>query len=138
MHRTSISPRREDYLRAILRLEEETDRVGITKIARYLRLSKSTVSERLKELMRDGFVVESSYASVRLTPRGRKTAQLITYKHRVIEVFLHSILKMPKSKVHKEAHLLEHALSEEVAKKLAHFLGNPRHDPHGMPIPRLN
>ncbi len=138
MHHSSISPRREDYLRAILRLEEEAGRVGTTKIARYLRLSKSTVSERLKELMHDGFVVDSTYSSIRLTPRGRKAARSVTRKHRIIEVFLHSILKMPKSKVHDEAHALEHALSDEAAKKLARFLGNPRRAPHGMPIPNSN
>lgn len=135
MH-TPISPRREDYLRAIERLE--AGGAGTTGIARYLRLSKSTVSERLKELMRDGFVVESSYSSVRLTPRGRRAARSVTRKHRIIEVFLHSVLKMPKSKIHKEAHALEHAVSDDVAEKLARFLGNPRKDPHGTPIPRAH
>ena len=138
MHRTSISPRREDYLRAIMRLEEEGEHVGITQIARYLHLSISTVSERLKELMKAGFVVQSSYSSIRLTPRGRKAATLITYKHRLIEVFLNSTLKIPRSKVHKEAHVLEHAMSNEVIRKLGRFLKNPRLDPHGMQIPRVN
>lgn len=137
MHHTAISPRREDYLRAINRLEEGGGRVGITQIARYMRLSKSTVSERLKELMAVGLAVSGSYSLIRLTPRGRRAARLITYKHRIIEVFLHSTLKIPSSKVHKEAHMLEHALSDKVTRKLARFLGNPRRDPHGMQIPNL-
>lgn len=132
----SISSTREDYLRAIRRIEEDGKTVGITAIAEYLRLSKSTVSERLKELMRAGLVKKSIYSPVRLTPRGRKAADMITRKHRIVEVFLHSALKIPAGKVHKEAHMLEHAMSDGVTRKLSRFLGDPKYDPHGRRIPR--
>ena len=134
-----LSATREDYLSAIHRLEEENaGLVSTTETARYLHLSKSTVSERLKELMQDGLVVPDRYSSIKLTPRGRKLAQSITFKHRILEVFLHSTLKIPSSKVHAEAHRLEHGVSDAVAKKLRHFLGNPKYDPHGMKIPNMN
>lgn len=133
-----LSATREDYLRAIHRLQEENDGfASTTETARYLHLSKSTVSERLKDLMRDGLVVPDKYSSIKLTARGRKAAKSITFKHRILEVFLHSTLKIPRSKVHAEAHRLEHGVSDSVAKKLHHFLGNPKHDPHGMKIPTI-
>lgn len=134
-----LSATREDYLRAIHRLQEENEGyASTTETARYLRLSKSTVSERLKELMSAGLIVPDKYSSIRLTPRGRKIARALTFKHRIIEVFLHSTLKVPRSKVHAEAHRLEHGMSDAVAKKLHRFLGNPTHDPHGVSIPELN
>src|SRR4051812_8823642 len=99
----TISPTREDYLRAILRLEED-GKSGTTEIARYLDLSKSTVSERMRDLMKTGLVSQSSYSPIRLTAKGRKIAEELTRKHRTIEVFLYSVLKVPRGKVHQEAH----------------------------------
>ena len=133
-----LSATREDYLRVIHRLgEKNAGLASTTETARYLHLSKSTVSERLKELMQDGLVVPDRYSSIKLTPRGRKLAQSITFKHRIIEVFLYSKLGIPRSKVHAEAHRLEHGVSNEVAKKLHRFLGSPKRDPHGMQIPSM-
>ncbi|MDO8522240.1 MAG: metal-dependent transcriptional regulator [bacterium] len=134
-----LSATREDYLRAIHRIQEKNAGLAsTTETARYLHLSKSTVSERLKDLMRDGLVVPDKYSSIKLTAHGRKLAQSITFKHRILEVFLHSTLHIPRSKVHTEAHRLEHGVSDGVAKKLHRFLGKPKKDPHGMQIPRLN
>ncbi len=131
-----LSATREDYLRAIHWLQERNNGyASTTETAKYLHLSKSTVSERLKDLMRDGLIVPDRYSSIRLTTRGRKIAQSLTFKHRIIEVFLNSILNIPRSKVHAEANRLEHGISNEVAKKLRRFLGNPKYDPHGMRIP---
>jgi DtxR family transcriptional regulator, Mn-dependent transcriptional regulator len=130
-----LSATREDYLRAVCRLQEENSGfASTTETARYLHLSKSTVSERLKELMRDGLVVPGKYSSIKLTPRGRRLARSITFKHRILEVFLHSKLGISRSRVHAEAHRLEHGVSDEVAKKLHRFLGSPKKDPHGMKI----
>jgi DtxR family transcriptional regulator, Mn-dependent transcriptional regulator len=133
-----LTATREDYLRTIRLLEERNEGLAsTTETARYLHLSKSTVSERLKDLMRDGLVVPDKYSSIKLTPRGHRLAQAITFKHRVLEVFLHSKLGVPRSKVHAEAHRLEHGVSDDVAKKLHLFLGSPERDPHGMQIPNL-
>src|SRR3989338_4994835 len=113
------SATREDYLRAIRRLQEKNSGLAsTTETARYLHISKSTVSERLKDMMRDGLVVANKYSSIKLTARGRKLAQSITFKHRILEVFLHSRLGVPRKKVHAEAHKLEHGVSDKVAKKL--------------------
>ena len=134
-----LSAAREDYLRAIRRIQERNNGYATTtETARYLHLSKSTVSERLKDLMRDGLVVPDKYSSIKLTSRGQRIAQAITFKHRIIEVFLHSTLKIPREKVHAESHRLEHGVSDAVAQKLKHFLGNPKYDPHGMRIPQMN
>ena len=133
-----ISAAREDYLRAIYLLgERNKGYASTTETARYLHLSKSTVSERMKDLMRDGLVVPDKYSSIKLTSRGRKIAQSLTFKHRILEVFLNSTLKLPRSRVHAEANRLEHGVSDEVANKLHRFLGSPKHDPHGMKIPTI-
>jgi len=77
------------------------------------------------------------YGKVTLTAAGKKFGEKITFKHRLVEVFLYETLGMPIDSVHAEAEILEHAISDEVAKKLSDFLHRPTHDPHGSKIPTL-
>ena len=133
-----LTSTKEDYLRAIFILQARgAGRIGATQIAKHLNLSKSTVSERLKELMKQKLIEPSFYSSIKLTAGGKKAATLLTYKHRIIEVFLNKTLKVPKSQIHNEAHKLEHAFSDQTIKKLSKFLGNPKTDPHGEIIPQI-
>lgn len=132
-----LSSAREDYLRAIYILQLETGEAGVTQIAMRLGLSKSTVSGRLKDLAEAGLVKADTYAQVSLTAKGKDLGQKLTFKHRIIEVFLNTVLKIPKDRVHDEAEKLEHAFSDEVIQKLEKFLKHPTSDPHGAPIPKI-
>jgi DtxR family Mn-dependent transcriptional regulator len=129
-----VSATREDYIRAIYLLQEAGHNPGIVEIAKRLRLSKSTVSERIKELTRAGLTLSTPYSTVTLTKSGLALGKKMTYKHRLIEVFLHQTLQLPMNKIHLEAERLEHACSDEAIKQLAIFLDHPTHDPHGSPI----
>jgi DtxR family transcriptional regulator, Mn-dependent transcriptional regulator len=129
-----ISPTREDYIRAIYLLQERGKEPGIIEIAKRLNLSKSTVSERIKELTQDGLTISKPYSTISLTKEGAALGKKMTYKHRLIEVFLHRTLKLPAEKIHQEAERLEHAFSDEAIKQLASFLKHPTHDPHGSPL----
>jgi DtxR family transcriptional regulator, Mn-dependent transcriptional regulator len=133
----AINATREDYVRAIYILTEGGGEIGVTQIADRLGLRKSTVSERIKNLVADGLVVAGPYTAVELTPRGIDVGKKLTYKHRIIEVFLTETLGMAKGKVHAEAERLEHACSDEVIKRIATFLQHPEHDPHGSVIPTV-
>ena len=132
-----VSDTQEDYLRAIFLLSNNEHGTTVTELAKKLQLRKSTVSERLKELASDGLVVAPLYGKVTLSPAGAKLGKKLTFKHRLVEVFLYQTLGMPKEAVHEEAEQLEHALSDEVAKRLHSFLKNPTHDPHGSKIPTI-
>jgi DtxR family Mn-dependent transcriptional regulator len=130
-----VSATREDYVRAIYLLQERGGEPGIIQIAARLNLSKSTVSERIKELTQDGLTISKPYSTVSLTKQGVALGKKMTYKHRLIEVFLHQTLKLPKELVHPEAERLEHAFSDDVIARLDTFLKHPTHDPHGSPLP---
>ncbi len=129
-----VSPAREDYIRAIYLLEEAGEAPGIVQIAKRLNLSKSTVSERIKELTHDGLTISKPYSTISLTKKGVALGKKMTYKHRLIEVFLHDTLKLPIALVHNEAERLEHAFSDEAIERLAAYLNHPTHDPHGSLI----
>ena len=128
---------KEDYLRALYILEEEKHELKSIDLAHYLDVSKPSVSEMVKELNKEGLISYKKYSKLKFTPKGRKIAQKLTSKHRLIELFLKNMLKIESKNVHQEAHRLEHAFSDESITKLRKILGNPKKDPHGKPIPQV-
>jgi DtxR family Mn-dependent transcriptional regulator len=89
----------------------------------------------LKRMADDGLVEHAAYRGVRLTPRGEQLALEMIRHHRLIELFLAEVLGMPWDRVHEEAEVLEHHISEELEELIAAKLGQPARDPHGDPIP---
>lgn len=129
---------KEDYLRAIFLLQEKGGKaVKLIDVAEYLGLSRSTVSERMQELVAQRYIQHAKYGQLSFTTRGYAEAKKLTHKHRLVEVFLHETLHLSKRDAHAEAHRLEHTLSDKVIKKLGNFLGHPKVDPHGTRIPKL-
>ena len=127
---------REDYLRALYILDEEKHELKSIDVANYLHVSKPSVSGMVKELNKEGLVSYKKYSKLKFTPKGRKIAEKLTLKHRLIELFLNKILRINAKNIHQEAHRLEHAFSDESISKIRKLLGNPKKDPHGKPIPK--
>jgi DtxR family Mn-dependent transcriptional regulator len=126
----------EDYAKAIFSLEERgTGAVTTTALADRLGVTAGSVSAMLKKLDAAGLVSHEPYRGVTLTPQGRRLALEVIRHHRLIELFLAEVLDMPWDRVHAEAEVLEHVLSEELESLIAAKLGNPTEDPHGDPIP---
>ncbi|HTA05777.1 MAG TPA: metal-dependent transcriptional regulator [Solirubrobacteraceae bacterium] len=130
------SPAVEDYCKAIFTLESRTDEpVATNPLAERLGLTPGSVSAMLKRLGELGLIEHHPYRGVRLTDDGRKVALEVIRHHRLLELFLAEKLQMPWDRVHAEAEVLEHVLSEELEQLIAEALGHPTIDPHGDPIP---
>jgi len=127
--KSALTATQEDYIRAIYLLSKHGDGATVTGIAKKLKLSKSTVSERLKELSAADLAIAPPYGKISLTKKGKTLGEKLTYKHCLLEVFLYQTLGMPKDTVHNETEILEHAISDDVAKRLAKFLNSPTHEP---------
>jgi len=125
----------EDYLTAILRLETGGRAATTSVLAAHLAVAPPSVTEMVKRLDADGLLVHLPYRGAQLTDRGRRRAQAVLRRHRLVETFLVDVLGMPADRVHAEAHRLEHALSDEVIERLDAWLGRPARDPHGQLIP---
>ena len=129
----------EDYLRTAYSLYEQegnnTQGVKSIDLAKELKISKPSVSEMIRKLVEKGFVTAKPYSNIFFTDKGLKEAKRVMHNHRVIEVFLKDLLRYDSSKVHEEAHRLEHAFSEESIKRLDKFLKHPKKSPLGKPIP---
>lgn len=125
----------EMYLRTIYELEEE----GITplraRIAERLDQSGPTVSQTVARMERNGLLTVEGDRHLQLTSEGRLAAQAVMRRHRLAECLLADWLELPLALVHEEACRWEHAISEEVADRIALKLGNPQVSPFGNAIP---
>ena len=126
---------REDYLKAILHLTENGERVTTSAIALRIGVRDPSVSAMLKRLAADGLVDYEPRHGALLTEAGRVMSMRVVRRHRLLETFLVEILNLDWSEVHEEAEVLEHHLSDRIVDAMDHALGHPFEDPHGHPIP---
>lgn len=130
------SPAIEDYSKAIFSLQSRSDEpVSTNALAGRLGITPGSVSAMLGKLDHLGLTTHVPYRGVRLTDDGRRLALEVIRHHRLLESFLADLLGMPWDRVHAEAEVLEHVLSEDLESLIAAKLGNPAVDPHGDPIP---
>jgi DtxR family Mn-dependent transcriptional regulator len=126
----------EDYTKAIYALEaRDAEPVSTTALAERLGVTAASASGMVKRLCELGLVSHRRYHGVRLTEAGKRVALEVIRHHRLLELYLVESLGVPWDRVHQEAEVLEHVLSEELEELIAAKLGDPTHDPHGDPIP---
>jgi DtxR family Mn-dependent transcriptional regulator len=126
----------EDYAKAIYALEARDNQpVSTTALAERLGVTAASASGMVKRLGELGLVTHRRYHGVLLTDAGRRVALEVIRHHRLLELYLVESLGVPWDRVHQEAEVLEHVLSEELEELIAVKLGDPTHDPHGDPIP---
>jgi DtxR family transcriptional regulator, Mn-dependent transcriptional regulator len=126
----------QDYAKAIYALElREGDAVSTNALADRLGVTAASASGMVKRLDELGLVEHQPYRGVSLTEDGRRVALEVMRHHRLLELYLVQSLGVPWDRVHQEAEVLEHVLSEELEELIAAKLGDPTHDPHGDPIP---
>jgi DtxR family Mn-dependent transcriptional regulator len=124
-----------DYLEAIYILESEGERVLSSKLADYLGVTRPTVTQTVQRMSAAGYVQPGEGKELMLTPEGRKRAEAIVRRHRLLERWLCDGLGLDWADAHVEASRLEHSISPLVEERLAKLLGNPTTCPHGNVIP---
>ncbi len=130
------SPAVQDYAKAIYALElRDGEAVSTNALADRLGVTAASASGMVKRLDELGLVEHQPYRGVSLTEDGRRVALEVMRHHRLLELYLVETLGVPWDRVHEEAEVLEHVLSEELEELIASKLGDPTHDPHGDPIP---
>jgi DtxR family Mn-dependent transcriptional regulator len=127
-------PPLEEYLEAIHELEEEGTPVIQARLAERLEHSAPAVSEMIRRLRDEGYVVITG-RTLSLTATGQTLAESVVRKHRLAERLLTDVIGMPWESAHVEACRWEHVISDEVAERLIALLGHPTTCPHGNSIP---
>lgn len=132
---TDLTPTMQAYLMAVRALGAGGDAVTSGALAERLGASPSTVTEGVRKLVALGVAEHRPYAPVQLTADGHRLAVAMVRRHRILETFLANCLDYTWDEVHAEADMLEHVVSDRFVDALDTYLGHPRRDPHGDPIP---
>jgi Mn-dependent transcriptional regulator len=134
----NLSASEENYIKSIYHLQLTNDTVNTNALANQLNTKAASVTDMLKKLKTKKLIQYQRYYGFKLNDKGTQTALSIIRRHRLWEFFLVSKLGFEWDKVHIIAEELEHVSSIELIKKLDVYLGNPKIDPHGDPIPDVN
>jgi DtxR family Mn-dependent transcriptional regulator len=129
----------ENYLKAIYKLQEKNGEIVATSaLAQAMGVHAPSVTDMLKRMAQKKLVSYQKSKGFKLTEKGRQVAVAIIRNHRLWEVFLVDKLGFGWDEVHDLAEQLEHIHSEPLVNKLDSYLGYPKADPHGDPIPDAN
>ncbi len=136
----NLSASEQEYLKAILLVQQRTGRVSVQALAGRMEIKPASVSAMIRHLAQDedgqgSFVTHTPYQGVALTRRGEKVAMELLRHQRLLELFLATTLDMPWEQVHDEAEHLAPFISEDLEERIAARLGHPTRDQHGDPIP---
>jgi len=122
----------ENYLSLMYVLERDKEPVVGVLLAQLLSVTPPTVTNTLKRMLRDGLITMDKKGT-RLTKTGKQSARTVLRRHMLTEWMMARML--PWSKLHEEAHNLEHAISSAVETALFEELKHPQTCPHGNPLP---
>ncbi len=125
----------QNYAKAIYALQQREGHAMTNALAERIGVTPASASGMVKKLDGLGLVRHVPYKGVELTDKGERVALEVLRHHRLLETYLAEDLGLPWDRVHEEAEVLEHVLSEELEEAIAVKLGDPTHDPHGDPIP---
>lgn len=125
----------ENYIKAIYHLQQEADRVNTMLLASTLETKPASITDMLKKLKKKRLLDYKPYYGFKLSAEGNRVALGIIRRHRLWEFFLSEKLKFNWEEVHEMAEHLEHVSNKKLIDKLDAFLGCPKFDPHGDPIP---
>lgn len=131
----SFSISEENYIKAIYRLQQENGSTTTNAVAAALQTKAASVTDMMKKLDEKNILQYQKYKGFKLTALGNEAALAVIRKHRLWEYFLVEKLQFGWHEVHEVAEELEHITSKMLIDKLDDFLGNPKYDPHGDPIP---
>ena len=121
-----VTPKIEEYLEGIYRLQERNGVARTSNIVKLLQVVPGTVTNTVEKLEKEGLVIHEPYRGVKLTEKGFKIALRVLRKHRLSERLLTDILSMDWDEAHEAACRLEHAITDNIIKKLEKALGHPK------------
>jgi DtxR family Mn-dependent transcriptional regulator len=130
-----LSVTEENYIKSVFHLQNGDSLVSTNELSAALRTTPASVTDMLKKLTAKQILIYEKYRGVKLNDKGQLLALGIIRNHRLWEYFLVNILHFGWDEVHAIAEELEHITSKKLVEQLDNFLGNPKFDPHGDPIP---
>lgn len=132
----NMTPNKEDYLKCIYETGTQVEKISNKEIAARMQVSPPAVTEMMKKLIAENFLVKDKTKGYLLTEQGLQSVSQLYRKHRLIEVFLVENLGYTTDEIHEEAEVLEHTISDRFVDGLERMLDFPQTCPHGGTIPK--
>ena len=114
----------QNYLELIYELSLDGKKARVSDIAKQLGVSKPSVNNAVVVLAKDGYVDYEKYADIKLTDKGRKTAEFICSKHQTIKQLFIEVLNIDEKIADTDACLIEHVISDESIEAMQEFMEN--------------
>jgi DtxR family Mn-dependent transcriptional regulator len=105
-----------------------------SRVAEMLGVSRASAGEMLKRLEREGLIERGEHKEALLTAKGRKRAERVVRKHRIIERLLTDFMGYTPAEAHVHADELGDTFTEDMVERIDERLGHPERCPHGWPV----
>lgn len=120
----ALTPAHEDYIEAIVELEESQNHPEIRSvdIANLLGVSKASVNKAVQTLRDAEYIEQERYGRITLTDHGRAYGKEIWGRHNMLRRFLTEDLGVDEETAEKEACEMEHTVSSETIDRWSAWL----------------
>ena len=105
-----------------------------SRVAEMLGVSRASAGEMLKRLEREGLIERGEHKEALLTAAGRKRAERVVRKHRIIERLLTDFMGYTAAEAHVHADELGDTFTDDMVERIDERLGHPDRCPHGWPV----
>jgi DtxR family Mn-dependent transcriptional regulator len=105
-----------------------------SRVAEMLGVSRASAGEMLRRLETEGLIERGEQKEALLTESGRKRAERVVRKHRIIERLLTDFMGYTAAEAHVHADELGDTFSDEMVERIEEKLGFPDRCPHGWPV----
>ena len=130
-----ITPAMRRYAAEVYRLQQDLPQVGLSDLSEAVGASLQATSRMVGRLKRLGYLEHERYRGVRLTHEGERMAMPALRRHRLVEVFLVSVMKYGWDEAHDLSDQFELGINDHLEDRLDELTGHPTRCPHGEPIP---
>jgi DtxR family Mn-dependent transcriptional regulator len=105
-----------------------------SRVAEMLGVSRASAGEMLKRLEGEGLIERGEHKEALLTDTGRKRAERVVRKHRIIERLLTDFMGYTAAEAHVQADVLGDTFTDDMVQRIDERLGHPDRCPHGWPV----
>jgi len=132
---TRPTPTIEDYLAVMYVMLRDDEEIIAARVAKTMEVAPPTVAVTLKRMERDGWIINQGRKGITITDTGLEAARSVIRRHMLTEWMLARMLDVPWSRIHEEAHQIEHTISDDIEARMQSNLDDPHLCPHGNPLP---
>ena len=112
----------EDYLEVICNYSNSDRNIRAIDISKKMNISRASATEALKKLSERGFINYGRYETISLTELGKKIAQSIVSKHKILQSFFENMLDLSEEEASLNACRIEHVITDNAFNKIVEFI----------------